>query len=279
MSATGGKRREVSGSITETIRHLAPPAIGILVTLGVGLWHRRSGLRTAPMLAVVIVASLAVARMAFVFQHVDSYRADLLEVFDLADGGFSAMAGLFAAFVMGAEMTRKTAALRRPLVIASLTGITAWVATTVVTLDFSPAQTLVPLVEVRRLDGASVQLRTLTTKPMVVNLWATWCPPCRREMPVLREGQRRHPDVEFVFVNQGEDAGTIERYLAREGLNVDNVLIDPVNAVAQRTASYAYPTTLFFDDTGKLFMRHVGELNKASLEERLDMLSKAVRQR
>jgi hypothetical protein len=98
-------------------------------------------------------------------------------------------------------------------------------------------------------------------------------------MPVLREGQRRHPDVEFVFVNQGEDAGTIERYLAREGLNVDNVLIDPVNAVAQRTASYAYPTTLFFDDTGKLFMRHVGELNKASLEERLDMLSKAVRQR
>jgi thiol-disulfide isomerase/thioredoxin len=267
----------MSGSVTETIRHLAPPAIGILGTLAVGLWYRRRGLRAVPALAGLIVASLAVARLAFVFQHVDSYRADLLEVFDLTDGGFSAMAGLFVAFVVGAEITRKTAALRRPLVIASLTGMSAWVSATVATLDFAPARTLVPLVEVRRLDGAPVQLRTLTTRPMVVNLWATWCPPCRREMPVLRDAQRRHPGIAFVFVNQGEAVATIERYLASEGLDLDNVFIDPVNAVAQRTGSFAYPTTLFFDGSGKLFMRQVGELNRNSLDERLAMLTRAQR--
>ena len=134
----------MSGSVTETIRHLAPAAVGIVVTLGVGLWYRRRGLRTVPALAGLIGASLAAARMAFVLQHVDSYRAGPFALFDLADGGYSAMAGLFAAFVISAEMTRRTAALRRPLVIASLTGITAWVATTLATLDFAPAQTLVP---------------------------------------------------------------------------------------------------------------------------------------
>jgi thiol-disulfide isomerase/thioredoxin len=269
----------VNGSATEAIGHLAAPAVGIACSIGVGLWFRHRGLRVLPALASVIVAALAVARMVFVFQHADSYRDSPLLALDVTDGGFSAMAGLFTAFVAGAELTRKAAALRRPLVVATVAGMAAWVASTIAMLDFAPAQTLVPLVELKRLDGTPVQLRTFTTKPMVVNLWATWCPPCRREMPVLHQARRSHPDIAFVFVNQGEAAGTIERYLAGEGLAIDNVLIDPLNAVAQRTVSYAYPTTLFFDGTGKLFMRHVGELNEASLEERLDMLNKAVRQR
>jgi thiol-disulfide isomerase/thioredoxin len=269
----------VNGSVTESIGHLAAPAIGIASSVAAGLWFRRRGLRLMPALAGVIVAALALARVVFVFQHADSYRDNPLLALDVTDGGFSAMAGMFTAFVAGAELTRKAAALRRPLVIATVAGMTAWVASTIAMLDFAPAQTLVPLVEVKRLDGTPVQLRTLTAKPMVVNLWATWCPPCRREMPVLRDAQRHHQGIAFVFVNQGESAAAIERYMAQEGLDIDNVFIDPFNAVAQRTASYAYPTTLFFDSTGKLFVRHVGELNEASLEEHLDMLRKAGPQR
>jgi thiol-disulfide isomerase/thioredoxin len=264
----------MEGSVTQ-LGHLAAPAIGIATSVAISLWFRRRGLRLIPALTSVIIAALALARMVFVFQHADSYRDNPLLAFDVSDGGFSAMAGMFAAFVAGAELTRKAAALRRPLVISTVTGVLAWVAATIAMLDFSPAQTLVPLVEVKRLDGAPVQLRTLTAKPMVVNLWATWCPPCRREMPVLRDAQRHYRDLTFVFVNQGENAAVIEGYLTREGLDLDHVYIDPFNAVAQRTASYAYPTTLFFDRTGKLFMRHVGELNATSLQESLDMLRKA----
>jgi thiol-disulfide isomerase/thioredoxin len=266
----------MEGSVAD-IGRLAAPGIGIASSLAAGLWFGRRGLRLMPALVGVIVAALAVARIAFVFQHADNYRDHPLFLLNLTDGGFSAMAGLFTAFVAGAELTRKTAALRRPLVTASLAGMAAWVVATVAILDFAPAQLIVPLVDVRGLDGAPVQLRTFSTKPMVVNLWATWCPPCRREMPVLREAQRQHPDLTFVFVNQGESAEAIRRYLAQEGLDIDNVFIDPANGVAERTASFAYPTTLFFDGGGRLFMRHVGELNKTSLEERLAMLRQAGR--
>src|SRR3546814_14561413 len=65
------------------------------------------------------------------------------------------------------------------------------------------------------------------SRPMVLNLWATWCPPCRREMPVLEQAQGRYPGVVFVLVNQGEDRGTIHRYLDRAGLDLDHVLLDP----------------------------------------------------
>jgi len=261
----------------ETVGHLAAPLTGIGCSAAAGLWFRRRGLGVMAALAGIIAAGLAAARLAFVFQHADSYRDNLLLVLDMTDGGFSAMAGLFAALVAGAELTRKTAALRRPLVIAGVAGIAAWVAASIAMLDFAPAQTLVPLVELRRLDGSPVQLRTLTNKPMVLNLWATWCPPCRRETPVLREAQRRNPDIAFVFVNQGESAAAIERYLALQGLDLDNLLVDTGNAVAQRTASFAYPTTLFFDGDGKLFMRQVGELDKHGLDQRLGLLRKTGR--
>ena len=46
-------------------------------------------------------------------------------------------------------------------------------------------------------------------KPSVVNLWATWCGPCRAEMPTLAAAQKNTPDVIFVFVNQGESQATV----------------------------------------------------------------------
>jgi thiol-disulfide isomerase/thioredoxin len=42
----------------------------------------------------------------------------------------------------------------------------------------------------------------------VINIWATWCPPCRREMPVLQQAQHDYPHVTFLFVNQGETRKT-----------------------------------------------------------------------
>jgi thiol-disulfide isomerase/thioredoxin len=244
-------------------------------SITVALWFcSKRDVAFLPLLGKLVLAALLVARLTFLFQHRDSYDA-LVRMLDLTDGGFSAMAGLFTAFVVGAELTRKNAAARRPLVIATLVGTTTWVAGTVATLDFAPARMVVPLVEMKRLDGSPVQLRTFTAKPMVVNLWATWCSPCRREMPVLRDAQRRHPDITFVFVNQGESAAVIGRFLAQGRLGIDNVFSDPLNEVARRTASFAYPTTLFFDAEGTLVMRQVGGVDEAGLRERLAILRKA----
>lgn len=100
---------------------------------------------------------------------------------------------------------------------------------------------------------------------MVVNLWATWCPPCRREMPMLAAAQQEYDEVTFVFVNQGEGRGEIKGYLDQNGLALDNVLLDTRGALGQTVGSMALPTTLFYDANGRLADTHLGELSRATL--------------
>ncbi|WP_459655422.1 TlpA family protein disulfide reductase, partial [Achromobacter xylosoxidans] len=64
-------------------------------------------------------------------------------------------------------------------------------------------------------------------KPTVVNLWASWCPPCRREMPAFEQAQAANPDIHFVFLNQGEAASTVRQYLDEHAPSLANALLDP----------------------------------------------------
>src|SRR3546814_7473677 len=79
----------------------------------------------------------------------------------------------------------------------------------------------------------------MTGEPMVVNLWATWCPPCRREMPVLAKAQEERGDVTFVFVNQGESESEIRDYLRESHLQLSNVLLDPFSSECRSPARAA----------------------------------------
>src|SRR5699024_2017551 len=74
----------------------------------------------------------------------------------------------------------------------------------------------VPLPELalEDLSGETVLLTAFHGRPVVLNLWATWCPPCRREMPLLADAQAARPDLHFVFANQAEGPGTIRQYLS-----------------------------------------------------------------
>ena len=86
---------------------------------------------------------------------------------------------------------------------------------------------------------------------MVINLWASWCPPCRREMPVLAAAQKKNTDVLFIFANQGEDGSTVQNYLTRAGLTLDNVYLDSGTNFGHEVGSTALPTTLFYDPNGR----------------------------
>ena len=245
----------------------------VLIANAVAAWfHRSCGLDTGPILWKMTLIGFAVARLIFVLRHNDVYFKDFLSIIDFRDGGFDSLAGFAAAFVTGAELTRRRAVLRRPLTIATLLGCVIFFGGALINQALTPAEAPIPSLEVRRLDGSTLLLSSFVGRPMVVNMWATWCPPCRREMPVLNSAQQEHREIEFVFVNQGESAETVERYLATQGLHMRNVVIDPAKELSARTGSSGYPTTLFYDAKGRLATRHMGELSAATLEEKINQL-------
>jgi thiol-disulfide isomerase/thioredoxin len=106
-------------------------------------------------------------------------------------------------------------------------------------------------------------------KPAVVNLWATWCPPCRMELPFLAEAQQQEPGIAFVFVDQGEDAVTVDRYLSAVRLNLSNVMLDTGNKIGREIGSTGLPITLFYDAEGRMVDSHLGALSPSLLSGKL----------
>jgi hypothetical protein len=91
-------------------------------------------------------------------------------------------------------------------------------------------------------------------------------------MPVLRQAQRDHPEIIFVFVNQGEEAATVRNYLATQRMTLDNVALDAGSDMGNTLKSKALPTTFFFDRSGAMLARRMGEVSSATLAEQLAAL-------
>jgi thiol-disulfide isomerase/thioredoxin len=120
-----------------------------------------------------------------------------------------------------------------------------------------------------------VALHDYRGRPLVINIWATWCPPCRREMPVLQQAQHDYPHVTFLFVNQGETPENVSTFMATTGLMLSHVLFDGTGELARRVGSMALPTTLFYNAEGRLVGSHLGELSRASLRHALEPFESA----
>lgn len=91
-------------------------------------------------------------------------------------------------------------------------------------------------------------------------------------MSVLKEAQRAHNDVVFVFANQGESAKAVQTYIGSADLLTINVLLDQRGAIAKHTGAAGLPTTLSFDKNGALVDTRVGELSEGSLAQRIESL-------
>jgi thiol-disulfide isomerase/thioredoxin len=215
---------------------------------------------------------LLAARLAYLAIHLDAYLAHPVAALDLRDGGWFAPAGLVAGLAWLAWRSVRRPLLRRPWVVSSVAGVALWwLATAASGLAGSPAW---PPVQLTELDGArSVSLSEAARgRPVVVNLWASWCGPCRVEMPVLAAAQQRETSVGFLFVNQGESPATVQTYLRQEGLPLREVLLDKGSTLGRAIGSRGLPITLFYDAQGNQVDAHFGILNAAALQSRLRQL-------
>ena len=171
---------------------------------------------------------------------------------------------------------RQPRVVRLALLVAFALGL-AWIALPgALRFGRDPTPAVLDALPVAMLAGpANGLVGRAAGRPLVVNLWATWCGPCRHEMPLLAEAQRRHPGIAFAFANQGEDASTAQRYLADSGLALDHVLLDPGKAIGAAIGSRALPVTLFYAADGRLVDTHVGALTAGSLDAALRRIAPA----
>jgi thiol-disulfide isomerase/thioredoxin len=235
-----------------------------------------AGAARAPVQATLVrmawVGALA-ARIGFVFTWWSAYAASPLSALDVRDGGWNAEMGAVAAAFVALGACRAHAVLRRPVALASLAAVLVWLPGAIYLAAREPAGPPLPDVALATPEGTPRALRAFAGKPVVVNLWASWCGPCRGEMPLLVEAQRANPGIHVVFADQGETAADVEAFFAQTRLAADNVLLDPARTLGARYDQRAYPMTLFFDAAGRLVGRRVGELSAGTLAERLAGLS------
>ena len=234
---------------------------------------RASGVDAELTLWFVILFAFLVARAVFVASYAELYLVAPLGIVDIRDGGFSAPAGIVSMLTAGAWFAWRRAAIRKPLLGAVAAGGLVLLLGAAIRLAPSGEPAPIPSLALRGIDGRPVQLASLAGKPVVIKLWASWCPPCRREMPVLRQAQLHYPEITFVFANQGETAETVRKYMSTEVIALENVLLDSGSQLGSLTSSGALPTTLFYDAKGTLVERRLGELSAATLAARLKSLS------
>ena len=120
-------------------------------------------------------------------------------------------------------------------------------------------------------DGRQVTLASLAGKPAVINFWASYCPPCRAEMPLLQRLVGQRPGMRLVLVDEGDNSQSARSFLAAVGLN-QAALLDSDLSVGHAYGAIAFPTTVFVRADGTIAARHIGQLDEEVLAAQLTTL-------
>ena len=241
----------------------------VLASVSARLLRKRMQADVEPLIWRVLLLSLVAARLGFVLEFAAVYMDAPLQILNLRDGGWSAPAGWGAAWActiaLGARRPSERRAMWATMAMASIVAL----AGELVLLRLAPQEQQMPALALVTLDAREQSLADFVGRPVVINLWASWCAPCQREMPALQRAQQQYPGVHFVFANQGESREKVQRFLDLKGLALDNVLLDAKGELARHFQQRGLPTTFFFDANGALVDARTGELSEATIAQRL----------
>lgn len=246
-------------------------ALGFVVLIvAAEVWARRGRPDVAGWAWATALVTFVGARFGFVLAHLGDYAAAPWTALAFWQGGFAPWWGVAAGAAYSAAAALRRPPLRRAVPALGAAALLAWWLPAGL---LSPAAgdlgVVAPSVTLPALDGAVVDL-SARGEPTIVNVWATWCPPCRRELPLLVTAARESPGVRVLLVNQREAEATVRAYLADQGLPGDGVLLDRGGAVGRELDVAGLPTTFAFAADGRLVDVHVGEISAAALRALID---------
>lgn len=123
------------------------------------------------------------------------------------------------------------------------------------------------------LAGQKVSLSDYAGRPVLINAWATWCPPCQAEMPDLHDLYLKHQDEGFAVlaVDAGEDSAIVRNFIQQQGFTFP-VLLDPQMTLLDRLAIRNYPTSILVGRDGKVKLVQVGILSKDAIKNVVEPL-------
>lgn len=138
-------------------------------------------------------------------------------------------------------------------------------------LETAPTQgALAPDFSLFNLEGEQITLSELRGHPVMINLWATWCAPCRIEMPHIQDRFERYAGEGFLVlaVDFDEPADIVADFRDELGLTFD-ILLDPGAEVQELYRNRNYPSTFFIDENGVIQVQHIGLMTEGQLDENL----------
>ena len=118
--------------------------------------------------------------------------------------------------------------------------------------------------------GPDVEIARLGGRPTVINLWATWCVPCRREMPALQAAHARHPDVQFLGVDTKDRNDWAQEFLPLVKVRYPQV-VDSDGRLLAALRSPGLPVTVVLNRDGRVVGRQIGKISEARLEQLIAM--------
>ncbi len=122
------------------------------------------------------------------------------------------------------------------------------------------------------LDGSTFHLSDTRGRPVVLNFWATWCPPCRAEMPTIQSRSEEWGDALLVVgIEVGEPPNEVQSFVDSFGLTFP-VVLDRQGNVARRYQVQGLPTTVVLDADGVVQARHIGAMREQDLDSYLGLV-------
>jgi len=132
-----------------------------------------------------------------------------------------------------------------------------WITATLLIYTWIPAQAA----EFQWVDksGTTHQLSEMKGKPVVLHVWATWCPPCQSELPAFSTWLHAHPEVTTIPVSLDENISAVTSFLRAEKINIPALLSD--SGQARELGVRGLPTTLLIAADGSISQHHLGAQN------------------